>query len=137
MVCQAEDVAVRTEPPENSISASAVVLAVAPPPIRTIADHRVQQIAQPDWRLAPRLGICFAAPIIIMIVIVYWANNRVLSVDHAMDLATENRLTKLQWVHQAARYSNENNAIANRLPMAGSPGAGNCESEGAIQGDHG
>jgi diguanylate cyclase (GGDEF)-like protein len=121
MVCQAEDVAVRTEPPENSISASAVVLAVAPPPIRTIADHRVQQIAQPDWRLAPRLGICFAAPIIIMIVIVYWANNRVLSVDHAMDLATENRLTKLQWVHQAARYSNENNAIANRLFLDKNP----------------
>lgn len=121
MVCQAEDVAARTDPRENSISASAVAVATVPQLTGDIADHRIQQKEQPEWRLAPRLGICFAAPIIIMIVIVYWANNRVLSVDHAMDLATETRLTKLQWVHQATRYSNENNAIANRLFLDKNP----------------
>ncbi len=102
----------------NAIPASAVAGAAAPQPSGGIADHRiqpVQRIAQADWRLASRLGACFAAPIVIMMAIGYWASNRVLSVDHAVDLATESRLTKLQWVHQAARYSTENNGITTRL----------------------
>lgn len=74
-----------------------------------------QHAPQAPWRLAITLGICFAAPIVILVATSYWAANRVLTVDHLTDLAVEGRITNLQLLHQALRYSNENNNITIRL----------------------
>lgn len=75
----------------------------------------MQPAERADRRLASWLGVCFAVPIVIMMGVGYWASNRVLSVDHSVDLKIESRLTKLQMVHRAVRYSNENNGITTRL----------------------
>ncbi len=118
MVCEAEEAGALTEERKHATPAEDITFAPAPPPRPHVTDHNIQPpqpIARADWRLAARLGVCFAVPIVIMMGVGYWASNRVLGVDHAVDLKIESRLTKLQMVHEAVRYSNENNAITTRL----------------------
>jgi diguanylate cyclase (GGDEF)-like protein len=116
MVCEADKAPTLTEQHESAMPAGDPAFALAHQP--DVSDQNLQPIqraARTDWRLASWLGVCFAVPIVIMMGVGYWASNRVLSVDHAVDLKIESRLTKLQMVHQAMRYSNENNAITTRF----------------------
>ncbi|MGB9256153.1 MAG: hypothetical protein WCC25_15040, partial [Candidatus Korobacteraceae bacterium] len=118
MVGEAEEAGALTEQRQSAMPAADIAFASAPPPRADVADHNIQPIqraARAHWRLASWLGVCFAVPIVIMMATSYWASVRILSVDHAVDQATESRLSKLQMVHRAMRYSNENNAITTRL----------------------
>ncbi len=118
MACHAEDALAPAKPRESSIPDMSVSPVAGSERAADIADHPMQAIrraAQADWRLASRLGVCFAVPIVIMMGVGYWASNRVLSVDHAVDRQIDSRLTKLETVHGAVRYCNENDLITTRL----------------------
>ena len=114
MACPSEGAATLTKDTAPAVS---VVMAPAPASVRNSAKYQTQPIRRTarDRRLASRLGVCFAVPIVIMMGVGYWASNRVLNVDHTVDQKIQSRLTKLQMLHQAVRYSNENNGITNRL----------------------
>jgi len=114
MACQAEDTVALIESRMSTTPAMPVPVTAGPEQTSGTTGHPIPP-TRDDWQLATRLGVCFAVPIVIMLAVGYWASYRVLSVDHAADLAVDSRLTKLQWVHQAVRYSNENNGITTRL----------------------
>lgn len=103
---------------EDATPAVSVIVASEPAPVQSSAKDNtpsMQGTGRADWRLASWLGVCFAVPIVIMMGVGYWASNRVLSVDHAVDQKIESRLAKLGKIHRVVRYSNENNAITTRL----------------------
>jgi diguanylate cyclase (GGDEF)-like protein len=118
MACQQDDALTLIEPSESTIAPSTVAASASSEPALTTADPPgppVQPAPHAGWRLAAWLGVCFALPIILMMGGSYWASDRVLSVDHSVDLKIESRLAKLEMVHQALRLSNENNSITTRL----------------------
>jgi len=118
MVCPTDEAPGLTELGERSMPAEDLAFASTPPPRPDLTDRStppMQRTARADWRLAARLGVCFAVPILIMMGVGYWASNRVLGVDHAVDQKIQTRLNKLEMVHRAVRYSNENNGITTRL----------------------
>jgi len=118
MACQTEDTVALIERRMSTTPAISIPITAGPELTSGTTGHPIQptpRAARADWQLATRLSVCFAVPIVIMLVVGYWASHRVLSVDHAVDQAIDSRLTKLQWVHEAVRYSNINNGITTRL----------------------
>lgn len=117
MACQQDDALTLIEPGGSTIAPSTVAASAVSEPALPAADPipPAHPAGRVGWRLASWLGVCFAMPIVLMIGAGYWASDRVLSVDHSVDLKIESRLAKLGIIHQAVRLSNENNSITTRL----------------------
>ena len=117
MACQQDDALTLIEPGGSTIAPSTVAASAVSEPALPAADPipPAHPAGRVGWRLASWLGVCFAMPIVLMIGAGYWASDRVLSVDHSVDLKIESRLAKLGMIHQAVRLSNENNSITTRL----------------------
>src|ERR1700678_1608822 len=115
MPCEAEDVRTPTVELNGTAESDRNVADVASTP--RLPEDRLASPHKPQatWPLAVTLGVCFTVPIAILLATCYWASNRVITVDHAVDRATESRILKLQLVHRAVRYSNDNNNITTRL----------------------
>ena len=115
MPCEAEDVGTPTVEHNGTAESNGNVADVASTPRLPEDGLAPPHPPQSTWPLAVTLGVCFTVPIAILLATCYWASNRVITVDHAVDRAAESRILKLQLLHQAVRYSNENNIITTRL----------------------